>query len=51
MLYKGGAQIKLPKELRLEMCDILSFEPVDERMRPLRINNRLWKEKEYTVSD
>lgn len=34
-----GAQ----KEINLYFCDLFSFEPVDHNLRPLRLNNRLWK--------
>ena len=32
---------KLPKALNLEFTDIISLEPVDKTLRPLRLNTRL----------
>lgn len=31
------------KFLNLEFTDLLSLEPVDLNYRPLRLNNRLWR--------
>lgn len=28
----------------MQFSDLLSLEPVDRCMRPLRLNNRLWKD-------
>lgn len=37
------AQIdKIKKALKLEFSDILSLEPVDENLRPLRLHTSLW---------
>ncbi|CAD8208434.1 unnamed protein product [Paramecium octaurelia] len=36
-------QIKMRKFLNLEFTDLLSLEPIDQNYRPLRLNNRLWR--------
>jgi hypothetical protein len=33
---------RLPKCLNFEFSDLLSLEPVDDTLRPLRLNTRLW---------
>ena len=40
-------QKKLSKRLNFWFSDLFSLEPVDKRIRPLRLNNRLWKPSEY----
>ncbi|CAD8175924.1 unnamed protein product [Paramecium octaurelia] len=40
-------QKKLSKRLNFWFSDLFSLEPVDKRLRPLRLNNRLWKPYEY----
>lgn len=29
----------------------MSFEPVDKNLRPLRLNNRLWKPQEFESTE
>jgi hypothetical protein len=35
------------KKLNFELTDLLSLEPVDVNLRPLRLNPRLWRPSEY----
>jgi len=34
---------KISKSLNFELSDLLSIEPVDNTLRPMRLNYRLWK--------
>ena len=40
----------MAKLLNMEFTDLLSLEPCDECYRPLRLNNRLWRPKEYEIN-
>lgn len=37
----------MSKFLNIEFTDLMSLEPCDSRFRPLRLNNRLYRPKEY----
>lgn len=36
-----------PKRLNFWFSDLFSLEPIDNNLRPLRVNNRFWKTDEY----
>lgn len=41
---------QLSKALKLEFTDILSLEPVDQTLRPLRLNTELWLKEDEDVA-
>ncbi|CAK59659.1 unnamed protein product (macronuclear) [Paramecium tetraurelia] len=50
VLYQADSNLKnlankyeITKQLNFQFQDIFSYEPVDDNLRPLRLNNRLWK--------
>ncbi|CAD8182922.1 unnamed protein product [Paramecium pentaurelia] len=50
VLYQADQNLKnlankyeITKQLNFQFQDIFSYEPVDDNLRPLRLNNRLWK--------
>lgn len=40
---------KILKVLNTEFTDLLSLEPCDPCFRPLRLNNRLWRPRDYVL--
>ena len=43
---------KFMKALNIELSDILSMEPVDQRLRPLRLHTDIWKnEDDYDLDE
>ncbi|CAD8106362.1 unnamed protein product [Paramecium primaurelia] len=41
----------ITKQLYMQFSDLLSLEPVDKNLRPLRLNNRLWRDQEEYASE
>jgi hypothetical protein len=37
---------KLNKALKFEFCDLFSLDPVDTTLRPIRLNAKLWQQRE-----
>ena len=46
-----ASEDKISKCLYFELPDILSIEPVDNTLRPMRLNQRLWKDEEEEDSE
>ena len=46
-----ASEDKISKSLNFELSDILSIEPVDKTLRPIRLNQRLWKDEEEEDSE
>lgn len=54
VIYSNDENLKIAayknqmmKSLSLEFSDLLSLEPVDKNLRPLRLNSSLWTDNDY----